>query len=175
MSSNKEFEILFEGLKNGEHQFEFKITDAFFEELTYSIIEGADVDVKFTLTKRETMLIGVFEMDGFVSTACDRCTDTLAIPVQVSHQLVYKFDNELSDNEDLINIPSNAHSFNIAEDIYELLTVALPNRVVHKDGECNQEMLKLIDKYVSSSENDDIKNDGDDDTDPRWDALKNMN
>ncbi|MBW7867800.1 MAG: DUF177 domain-containing protein [Brumimicrobium sp.] len=172
MSSNKDFEIPFEGLKLGKHNYEFKITDTFFEELTYSIIEGADVDVAFTLEKKETMLIGEFSIKGIVRKTCDRCTDLMEFPIEIEHKLVYKFDNEMSDDENLINIPSSDHSINIAGMIYELMTVAIPSRTIHEEGECNEEMLSLLKKYVNSEEKD-YPNKGN--TDPRWDALKNLN
>lgn len=176
MASNKEFIIPFEGLKNGKHSFEFNITSAFFEELAYSIIQGGDVKVDFLLNKKDTMLIGDFEMSGTVQKSCDRCTDLMDIPVEVSHRVIYKFGEEESADENLIVLPISAFTIDIASTLYELLTVALPSRTVHKEDECNEEMLDLIDKYVDSSEPDeDDSDDDEDDTDPRWDALKNLN
>ncbi|WP_107040303.1 YceD family protein [Brumimicrobium mesophilum] len=176
MSSNKEFIIPFEGLKNGKHSFEFNITTEFFEELAYSIIQGGDVKVDFQLNKKDTMLIGDIEMSGTVQKSCDRCTDIMDIPLEVSHQIIYKFGEEESVDENLIVLPVSAFTIDIASTLYELLTVALPGRTVHEEDECNEEMLDLIDKYVDSSESyEDESDDDEEDTDPRWDALKNLN
>jgi uncharacterized metal-binding protein YceD (DUF177 family) len=174
MSSNKKFIIPFEGLKNGKHSFKFHITDEFFEELAYSIIQGGDVKVDFQLNKKDTMMIGDIEMSGTIQKPCDRCTDLMDIPMDVSHQIIYKFGEEESVDENLIVLPISAFTIDIASPLYEILTVALPNRTVHDEDECNEEMLDLIDKYVDSSENQEEDSD-EDNTDPRWDALKNLN
>lgn len=174
MSSNKKFIIPFEGLKNGKHSFKFEITTEFFEELAYSIIQGGDVKVDFQLNKKDTMLIGDFEMSGTVQKSCDRCTDSMDIPLEVSHQIIYKFGEEESVDENLIVLPISAFTIDIASTLYELLTVALPQRTVHEEDECNEEMLDLLDKYVDSSES--YEDDSDEeDTDPRWDSLRNLN
>ncbi|WP_299202339.1 YceD family protein [Brumimicrobium sp.] len=174
MSSNKEFIIPFEGLKNGKHSFKFHITAAFFEELAYSIIQGGDVKVDFELNKKETMMIGEIEMSGTIQKPCDRCTDLMDIPVDITHQIIYKFGEEESEDENLIVLPPSAFTIDVASDLYELLTVALPSRTVHKEDECNEEMLDLIDQYVDSSENEEEDSD-EEDIDPRWNALKNLN
>jgi hypothetical protein len=44
---------------------------------------------------------------------------------------------------------------------------------VHEDGDCNEEMVELINKYQQPSS--DSNSDDDDDIDPRWSALKNLN
>lgn len=172
MASNKEYIIPFEGLKNGKHSFEFKITTAFFEELAYSIIQGGDVKVDFQLNKKDTMLIGDFEMSGTIQKPCDRCTELMDIDIDVSHQMIYKFGENESEDENLIVLPSSAFTIDISSTMYELLTVSLPTRNVHDENECNEEMLDLIDKYVDSSEEEDTD---EDEIDPRWNALKNLN
>lgn len=174
MSSNREFTIPFEGLKNGKHSFEYQITDAFFEELTYSIVQGGDVKIDFTLNKKDTMMIGEFEMSGTIRKSCDRCTGLMDIPIELSHQVIYKFNTEESKDENLIPVPSSAFEIDISFTIYELLTVALPSRTVHEEDECSEEMLDLLDQYVDSSEN---KNEdsSEENIDPRWEALKKLN
>jgi len=115
-------------------------------------------------------------MSGTVQKSCDRCTDIMDIPLEVSHQIIYKFGEDESEDENLIVLPVSAFTIDIASTIYELLTVALPPRTIHEEDECNEEMLDLIDKYVDSSESyEDESDDDEEDTDPRWDALKNLN
>lgn len=174
MSSNKEFIIPFEGLKYAKHSFKFEITDAFFEDLTYSIIQGGDIKVDFQLNKKETMMIGDIEMSGTIQKPCDRCTDLMNIPIEVSHQIIYKFGEDESVDENLIILPVSAFTIDISSTLYELLTVALPSRTVHKEDECNEEMLDLLDHYVNSSANQEEDSD-EEDIDPRWNALKNLN
>ena len=194
MKSNKEFIIPFIGLKVGFHDFNFEIHDAFFEEVEYSIIHKGNVTVSLTLEKKETMLIGEFQIGGTVSASCDRCNDPLDVPVKGTFRLVYKFDNETSDDESLIVLHPDAYELDVRDNIYELITVSLPARLTHPMGECNEEMIEMLKKYSGQPESveddfdddddwddedweeeDDDDGDDDDPVDPRWSALKNLN
>jgi len=89
-------------------------------------------------------------------------------------------------------LPDEAYELDVRQNIYELITVSLPARLVHPKGECNEEMLELLQKYSGRSEElnddenwddeeededweDDEEDDDDDPIDPRWSALKNLN
>lgn len=183
MNSNKEFIIPFEGLKRGKHTFEFEITDVFFEAFSYSIIQGANVKVVFLLDKKETMMIGHFELTGIVKMPCDRCTNIVEVPIEFSHELYYKFGEEDSGDENLIVLPSSAFTIDISTTVYELLSIALPSRCVHKEDECNEDMLALLEQYESYIEADDDEEEDEgkdvddvigEDVDPRWNQLKKL-
>lgn len=191
--------IPFIGLKPGFHDFEFEITDKFFEEIEYSIIHSGNVQVHLTLEKKETMLIGQFTIEGVVNTSCDRCNDPIEVPVKGSYQLIFKFGNEPEFDESLVVLHPDAYEIDLRDNIYEFITVSLPTRVIHPKGECNEEMIALLKEYsgTTQSEEDDEdlddedwdeddwddddwddeeEEDGDDDPiDPRWSALKNLN
>ena len=68
--SKREFVIPFVGLKIGNHIFEYDIDKAFFDGIDYSIIHDGNVHVKLELEKKETMMVGVFHVDGKVFTNC---------------------------------------------------------------------------------------------------------
>lgn len=175
MSSEDKYVIPFESLKDGKHEFDYQIESSFFEVLEYSIIEGGDVSVHFELDKKETMMVGKFEMEGTVQTACDRCMDSMDVPVEVSHQVVYQFSDDISEDENLINVPSTAFTIDISSTIYELLTVALPSRTVHEEDECNEEMLDLLDQYEGYEEDfEEEEEEDEEDIDPRWKELRKL-
>lgn len=182
--TTREFVIPFIGLKPGIHSFEFEVNDSFFEGLEYSIIHSGDVHVTLELDKKETMLIGDFSIKGKVNTNCDRCNDPVNVVVEGDYQLIYKFGTEPSDDEMLIVIEPDAYEIDVAPNIYELITVSLPTRLIHEGGGCNEEMMDALDEYLLNPDDededwdDDDEDDGeddDDDIDPRWSALKNLN
>ena len=193
MKSKRDYIIPFVGLKVGFHEFEFEIRDTFFDELEYSIIQKGNALVKLRLEKKETMLIGEFSVSGMVFTSCDRCNDPVEVPVNGAFRLIYKFGDEVSDDETLIVLPNDSYELDVRQNIYELITVSLPSRLVHPKGECNEEMLELLQKYSGRSEDlseeddeddwddededwdDEDDEDDDDPIDPRWSALKNLN
>ncbi len=173
MKSKRTFVIPFVGLKAGFHEFDFEIHDAFFEEKEYSIIHSGNVNVHLVLEKKETMMIAEFQLSGNVSTSCDRCDDPIDVPVKGQFRLVYKFGLEPSEDETLIVLHPDAYELDVNENIYELITVSMPARAVHKEGLCNEEMLNLISQYTvhqgPSDDDFDEEDDWDDYDDEDWD------
>ncbi|NVK65264.1 MAG: DUF177 domain-containing protein [Flavobacteriales bacterium] len=199
-SDDKQFIIPFVGLKQGRHEFSFDITDTFFETFEYSIIQEGEVHVDFTLDKKDTMMVGEFQLDGVVKTPCGRCNDTMDVTIEGSFRLVYKFGTEDEEDESIVIVYPEEFEINIKHSILEFMTVLLPSRTVHEEGECNQEMLDYLEQYMVNSIEDDEDDDFDDeyddedfneledegvedendadmndeDVDPRWAALKNL-
>ena len=173
MKSKITFVIPFVGLKVGFHEFDFEIHDTFFEEKEYSIIHKGNVNVHLVLEKKETMMIAEFNLSGNVSTSCDRCDDPIDVPVKGQFRLVYKFALEPSEDEMLIVLHPDSYELDVSDNLYELITVSMPARMVHKEGQCNEEMLSLISQYTvhqGPSEDDfDDDDDWDDDDDDDWD------
>lgn len=192
-SDDKQFIIPFVGLKQGKHEFTFDITDTFFETFEYSIIQQGEVHVDFTLDKKETMMVGEFQLDGIVKTPCGRCNDTMDVSIEGSFRLIYKFGTEEEEDETIVTVYPEEFEIDVKHSLLEFMTVLLPSRTVHEEGECNQEMLDYLEEYMVNSidddeeyddedfddseedemedENDDVDNE---DVDPRWAALKNL-
>jgi uncharacterized protein len=163
------FKIPFVGLKLGKHEFEFDVNNSFFETLSYSLIEKGNLKVWLELEKKETMLLASFYVNGTVEMVCSRCNETMDAEIEDELEIIYKFGDESLDDENLIVISPDSYEIDVTQPIYELITVSLPPRPIHEEGECNEEMVKLIEKFQSKEKKDN------DDTDPRWSALKNLN
>lgn len=180
MSSTKRpFAISFAGLKIGKHDYAYDVDKSFFEEYEYSAIEDADLQVKVTLDKKETMLIVEFFIEGDVTTTCDRCMDPLELSLEADYKQIFKFGHEESEDETLTVLHPDEHEIDVKSFIYEFIIVSLPGKIVHPKGECNEEMMATMEKYnvnISDDDDDDI-NDDDDDEDSRsvWDILKDLN
>lgn len=166
------FAIPFVGLKTGLHEFEFDIDKSFFESLPYSLIENGRLIAYLELEKKETMLIANIEIDGFIFTDCDRCSEPLTQEIEGDMTLYYAFGEEESEDENLIVIAPESYQIDLTQPLYELISLSLPAKMVHEDGDCNEEMVELINKYQQPSSD---SNSDDDDIDPRWSALKNLN
>ena len=181
MESNKEYIIPFVGLNLGAHKFEFDIADAFFEDIEYSIIHKGNVKVELLLEKRETMLVGNYKINGLVETDCNRCNDPVKTKVKGEYRIVYKFGTEPSDDESLVIVYPEEYQINVRDNIFELITVSLPLRSVHKKGECNEELIEILSEYILTSEKvvkeeagDSDSDDDNEDIDPRWEALNKL-
>ena len=175
--SSKEYVIPFVGLKIGNHVFEYDITPSFFEGIEYGIVHNGNIKVIFNLEKKETMMIGKFQIEGEVETNCARCNEPMNISINGNYQLIYKFGDEVSDDEMLVVLDTNAYELDVKDSIYEFIAVSLPLRTVHEEGACDPEMLALYKKMVVNSSEDEVEpteDDDEDDTDEIWAMLKNL-
>jgi uncharacterized protein len=166
------FEIPFVGLKLGTHEFEFDVNDAFFASLPYSLIEKGSVKVWLDLEKKETMMIANFECFGHVEQICSRCNESALVEIDSDLAVIYKFGHEEEETNDdnLLIVNYDAYELDVSQQVYEMISLALPTRPMHEDGECDEEMVKLIEKYQVKEEKKD-----EDDIDPRWSVLKGLN
>lgn len=170
----KTYSIPFKGLKLGKHEFDFEITDAFFDEFEYSLVKKGNLDCKVELDKQETMMILDFKINGMVDRSCDRCLAAFSEVVNVQERQIVKFAGEAEpkDADDEIMV-LNRQDFEIDLSglIYEYINLAMPLISVCEDEGntpfCDQEILDKL-KHLSGSEEENT------DTDPRWNVLKNI-
>ncbi|MFM7758471.1 MAG: YceD family protein [Crocinitomicaceae bacterium] len=166
------FEIPFVGLKLGTHEFEFDVNDSFFASLPYSLIEKGSVKVWLDLEKKETMMIANFECFGHVEQICSRCNESALVEIDSDLAVIYKFGHEEEETNDdnLLIVNYDAYELDVSQQVYEMISLALPIRPMHEEGECDEEMVKLIEKYQVKEEKKD-----EDDIDPRWSVLNGLN
>lgn len=171
MDRLEKYSIPFAGLAKGSHQYEFEIGDSFFESFENSVIQKANVHADIDFEKAETVLTLTFRMKGFITQTCDRCLEEFNIPVNSTQILLVRFGIPgVGETDDIIVIPHGEHQLNVAQHIYDYLSLMIPMRVVHPDDEngnpgCNPEFLSRLENESSP---DDPKGD------PRWEILKNL-
>jgi len=176
---NEKYSIRFSSLKDGLHEFSYQLGKEFFEHIEYSEIKEAEIDVHLFLEKKSTMMILNFDIEGKVKVMCDRCTDDFFLDIDTSEELIYRFGDEDMGDEKVIVIYPNEIDIDLTHPMYEFITLALPSRRLHKDGECNKDMLKEINNYLlieedSTKTDSDISNSKTKEIDPRWSALNKL-
>jgi uncharacterized metal-binding protein YceD (DUF177 family) len=166
----KTFVISFYGLKPGKHTFEFTIDRAFFEAFESTLVEDARFNVVIELEKLSNMLILRFEGGGELDDYCDRCGDPLSMEVLVSDELFVKFGDEpYEQTDEVLVVTHDTHEIDVSQMIYEMIVLNLPGKKVHKSIEdCNQEVIKRLNEAQKRDDHDE------DETDPRWEALKKL-
>ncbi len=165
----KQFVVQFSGLSLGIHEYKFEVVDLFFEQYAIEDVEGGNINVDFSLEKRENMMELNFKMAGTLKTVCDRCLDPLEIDIDTNDQLLIKFGAETnSDNEELLILGPEAYQIDIAPHIYEFITIQFPLRKVHDDEDCDPAVLAKLQEAIATPEDDD------DTTTNMWDELKKL-
>jgi uncharacterized metal-binding protein YceD (DUF177 family) len=172
MKDLKQFNIQFVGLKEGKHLFEYSIDNKFFEAFNYDDYNDASIKVSLTFVKKSTLFELVFITEGTVEVPCDLTNELYDQEIDSELPVVVNFGPEYNDeNEEILILPNDAFEMNVAQFIYEMVVLAVPNKRIHPkvlDGTMESEALNKLKelqiKKVKAVET----------TDPRWDKLKNL-
>ncbi len=171
----KEYTIPFVGLKQGLHQFEYQIDNTFFTHFEYDEFNASAVKVDLEFDKKTTMLELQFKATGTVNVNCDLTNEPFDLPIENEFFLVVKFGSEYNDeNEELLIIPHGEYEVNIQQYIYELIVLAMPAKKVHPGVENGTLKSDILEKLEELSPKEKTTIDSDEETDPRWDKLKNL-
>ncbi|HPT10183.1 MAG TPA: DUF177 domain-containing protein [Bacteroidales bacterium] len=169
LNSEGQYEVMFTGLKPGEHLFDFEFDHLFFENSGSEDILDGRVAARVLMVKEERMMDFHFAIEGKVSVRCDRCNEPVEIPVSGEERLIVKLgDRYMEESEEVQVVPETAGKINLAPFFYEYIFLLLPARRVHpEDGrvekQCNPEILKKL-KELSENHL----------PDPRWEVLKKL-
>ncbi|MEW7289732.1 YceD family protein [Aquimarina sp. 2304DJ70-9] len=175
MKQLKEYTIPFVGLKQGLHQFEYDVDNTFFEHFEYDEFNASAVRVDLEFNKKTTMFELQFKASGTVNVNCDLTNEPFDLPIENEIFLVVKFGDEYNDeNEELLILPHGDYEVNVQQYIYELIVLAIPSKRVHpgvEDGTLESDILERLDELSPREKT--IENTNEE-TDPRWDKLKNL-
>ncbi len=168
----KEFTIPFVGLKDGKHEFSFKIDNTFFNHFEFTDFNDASLEGKLVLNKKPTFLELHFDVLGSVDLVCDVSTESFEHKVKTEFDLIVKFGIPSENNSDeILVIPDGSYQINVAQNFYEIVVLSLPLKRVHpgiEDGTLKSEILTKL-KELEPKEN---KLNGK--KDPRWNKLKDL-
>jgi len=172
MEEYSAFLIPFIGLKNGVHRFDFKVDNKFFKGFDFLDFHQAQLDVELVFEKKTTLLELNFYAKGQVTVPCDITTELFDLAVDTDLTLVVKFGTEENhDNDEILILPHGYHEIQVAQYIYEMIVLSVPQKKVHpgiEDGTLKSEILeklKNLEPQQKSPSND---------IDPRWDKLKEL-
>lgn len=168
MKDLKEFDIAFLGLKLGKHEFEYQLTDKFFEYFQYDEFYNANLNVELSFEKKTTLFELTFKSKGKVMVNCDVSYEPFEIDLNGNLSLIVRFgENYDNDNEELLIIPHGSHELNVAHYIYEMVALSVPVKRVHpgvEDGTLESEVLNKLEELKKVKER----------IDPRWEKLKEL-
>lgn len=189
------YNLPLKSLPQGLHHFDFHLEKAFFENMESADVRDADLDVSLDVDFRNDVYDLTFVVNGTVTVACDRCLDDLELPIDARYHVVVKYgDTFRDDSDEFIEIPDSESNLNIAYMIFDTVSLAIPIKHVHPLGKCNRAMSSLLKKHRATSagdpdaeleeelldeiddtpDNDATGADGQQASDPRWDALKGL-
>jgi uncharacterized metal-binding protein YceD (DUF177 family) len=171
--SLEEFDIEFVKLKDGIHEFKYRLEKKFFEIFGNEDVLGADIAVTAVLEKTVNLLNLNLVITGLVNLSCDRCLVPLSISIETSHHVLYKMVPEAVQESDLhgddwVVLTQQDYKINLAQECYETTLLSLP-----MIRNCDEMEIKPCNYQMLSKLNDLNGTDGAQ-PDPRWDKLKEL-
>ena len=161
--------IRIRGIKDGNHKYNFKICDKFFESYVNSDIKKVNIKSNIILNKRQEKIKITIKISGHINLLCDLCIEPVKTKVENQINMILEIRNQLMEfDDDIIYVNNNQNEIDIEQLIYETIILSIPNQIKHsgKNGDkCNTEMIELTNKY-SYQRNNKI--------DPRWEKLKDL-
>lgn len=159
--------------------FHYSLGDSFFEALEGTEVRGGDV--KATAEVRP-VTHGCFELlfhvEGTVEVVCDLCLDNMSLPICADGRLIARFGNpqavymeDGAADDDVIVVDEEDGTVDVSWLLYEIVALDIPIRHVHEDGECNQEMVKVLGEHMVAESEMQPDNRP---ADPRWSELEKL-
>lgn len=153
----REFEIPFVGLKPGVHEYEYGISDKFFEAYQQQDFKNTHAKVKLLLDKHPSFMVLKFEIGGSVEVVCDRCGNNLPLELWDEFTIVVKLVdqpgemNNDEDDPDVYYIARTESHLHVQDWIYEFINLSIPMQKMCSESEiggphCNKEVLEMLKK-----------------------------
>jgi len=168
-------EIKISGLREGTHLFQFSLDDQFSESFSTDFFTCPKLEIEVSLQTSDTIIRAELAIKGNVVLVCDRSLEEFAYPVveNVTHFFKYgEEEKELSDEIDMIS--QERISLDFDQLVYDIVALSLPQKKLHPrfsdDTAENDEEGLMV--YSSGNSEGETEND---ENDPRWDILKNLN
>lgn len=161
--------IRFNDLDIGSHNYDFELDKEFFESFDHHEFIDNNLKVKVELLKDSRLITLIVGVEGSIDVECDRCLDTLTIPIKLEETFFVKEEKigNIDEDESMIYVSKDDNEIDLSTQVFDIVVLSLPMRKVHTDDEngestCNPEQLD----YLSSEE--------EEKTDPRWEALSKL-
>lgn len=176
MKPLKAYDIQFAGLKLGNHVYDYEINQKFFEYFKFDEFNDVNVNLKINIEKKTTLLELYFTGEGFINVNCDVSNEPYNQEISLNFSLVVKFGPEFNnDNDSILIIPHGSYEINIAQYIYELIVLSVPQKRIHpgvEDGSLNSDILRKLEELGLNTDLNSEKTSKN--IDPRWNSLKKL-
>ena len=139
---------------------------------------SASLQVDVILNKKSTSMELHFRIQGTVGLSCDLTQMPFLHELSTAADLIVKFGEAYDDtNDEVLILPQGEHTLNVAQVIYESVVLAIPLKRVHPDvesGKIKPEIYGYENLITEDKEEKKKPKKDADDTDPRWDKLKDL-
>ena len=124
---------------------------SFFEAYENDTVSDADLDVSAVVTKEHGRMALDLSITGNVTVKCDRCLADLTVPVDIQVPFSVMFSSYAADADadgdgadEVILLDSDSADIDLSQIIYDYVSLSLPIKKVHPDGQCDPVMMEKL-------------------------------
>ena len=179
----KQYNISIAKLEDKQYVHEFEGGNDLFTAFEQDLVENGQFNATVTLDKSATMIQAKFKITGVLALVCDRSLEVFDFPFETEEKLILKFGDRWEEiTEEIMMIPRDTSIINIAQYLYEFITLTVPMKKLHPrfqqaidENEDDFEEGILI--YSTAPEKEEESEDDEPNIaniDPRWAALQQL-
>ncbi|GAA4387850.1 DUF177 domain-containing protein [Hymenobacter koreensis] len=178
MKKDLRYDLPIASLSDKTHEFVFDLDQAFFEQFDQTLIPSGKLRADVKLDKNDRRMVLDIHIQGTVQLICDRSLDEFDQPIDVEHQLLVRYGDHVEElDDDVLQITPDTQVLPLAQHLFDYIGLALPMKKLHprfqnEEDDNPDSEVKLIYSSGSAANDDD---EDDDASDPRWNALRNLN
>lgn len=180
MKKFKAYSINLSSLSEGDYTFDYQIDREFFEKFEKSLVSDGKIQATVTFQKHLSFLDLTMQIHGTVQSICDLCAEELDLEISGEEELVVKFVEEIptTDNPEVLYLEIGESFLNVANMLYELITLSLPIRKVHPlDEQDNYTCNPIALQYINNDSQEEDRTESEEESksnNPLWDALQKL-
>lgn len=119
----------------------YQLDDRFFESFEGSLLEKGSLDVQVKLDKTPRHIQLFFSIQGQVELSCDRTLELFDYPIHIDQVVHFKIGDENKELDvDLYMIDRQASKIELAQHIYDFVSLAVPMKQLHPRFSLEDEM-----------------------------------
>lgn len=164
MGTMDSYKVDLKGMTSDVVSHHWVLSGDFFSAVRGLEIENGYVDVLLRVERKPESFDLDFQFDGTVTVECIRCLEPMNWPIHTHCSLVAKFGDEDNDDGEVLTVAEYPGVADLSWQMYSLLSLEIPIRHVHSDGECDPGIMARLNGEDNS----------DKPADPRWAALGNL-
>ena len=126
MRDLKEYTIRIINLQEKEYEYDFNLSNAYFEYFDYSDINSGACTCHLLLEKSSRLINCTISIKGKVNLTCDRSLDLFDFSVDIDKKLIFKYGKEdVELDEDVYTIAEDTEEIKFGQLLFDLIGVYL--------------------------------------------------
>ncbi|MDE6341013.1 MAG: DUF177 domain-containing protein [Muribaculaceae bacterium] len=152
MCDLKQYIIALPTLGEGHHELELKADKDLFSGRGGTDVTDADITAYIDIDVRHGAYNIGLTCQGWIDIPCDRCLDPMRIGIDEDYDVCVRYGEEYEETDESITLPENEVNFDLAPLIADTVSLAIPLRHVHPEGECNKEMEEIMNQHSAAED-----------------------